>query len=307
MLNASILRSLGLKVLLSGFAVGCMAACDPGTEPTDTSGSGGSKLTAPTKNTGGRAPVIGSDYSDEATELGQGEMIETGTSSDRWQKADVKRGDVNYKLMANGWGPNFESQSISWNGTALTVDSMMGTEGSNYEPASYPTVFCGAYSDSKSLECGLPAAIESISSLRTGWSWRPNDNNGEFNAAYDIWLGTGLTMSTFSGYLMVWFRDPPGQQPAGSRKATKVSVANVPGLWSLWVGEVNNHPIINWARADGDDTWAMEFDVMDFVRDAEERGLTIPGSHILSVAVGFEIWNGPIENLQMLDFFVDVK
>lgn len=307
MWNASSLSSFGLLSLVIGFVSAAPLACDPGTDSTDASGSGGAKLSAPTTSTGTKAPVIGADYTDGSSELGKGEMSGSGSSEDRWKKADVTRDGVNYKLMANGWGPAFESQSISWNGTALTVGSMLGTEGKNYEPASYPTVFCGAYSDSQSKECGLPASIDSIQTLRTGWSWRPNGNSGEFNAAYDIWLGTGTTMSTFSGYLMVWFRDPPGQQPAGTRKATKVSVANVPGLWSLWVGEVNNHPIINWARAEGDDTWAMEFDVMDFVRDAQARNLTVPGTHILSVAVGFEIWNGPIENLQMLDFFVDVN
>jgi hypothetical protein len=32
----------------------------------------------------------------------------------------------------------------------------------------------------------------------------------------------------------------------------------------------------------------------------------VPGTHVLSVAVGFEIWNGPITNLQSNDFYVDV-
>jgi hypothetical protein len=35
------------------------------------------------------------------------------------------------------------------------------------------------------------------------------------------------------------------------------------------------------------------------------RGLQVPGTHILSVAVGFEIWNGPVTNLQSIDFYVD--
>jgi len=41
--------------------------------------------------------------------------------------------------------------------------------------------------------------------------------------------------------------------------------------------------------------------------DAETRGLTVPGSHVLSVAVGFEIWNGPITNLESVDFYVDPR
>jgi hypothetical protein len=33
----------------------------------------------------------------------------------------------------------------------------------------------------------------------------------------------------------------------------------------------------------------------------------VPGSHVLSVAVGFEIWNGPIQNLESVDFYVNVE
>jgi glycosyl hydrolase family 12 len=218
----------------------------------------------------------------------------------------VTRDGQNYYLMANGWGPGFQSQSISWNGTSFTIDQLAGSQGPNYEPASYPTVFCGVYSDSRSRECGLPASLDSITTLRTGWSWKANGNSGQFNAAYDIWLGTGTDRNSFSGYLMVWYREPPGQQPAGRLITPGVSVQNVPGTWNIWQGEVLGDPIINWVRAEGQDTESMEFDIMDFVRDARTRGLTVPGSHVLSVAVGFEIWNGPINNLQSLDFYVNV-
>jgi hypothetical protein len=33
----------------------------------------------------------------------------------------------------------------------------------------------------------------------------------------------------------------------------------------------------------------------------------VPGSQLLAVAVGFEIWNGPIKDLKSEDFYVDVK
>ncbi|HKO92499.1 MAG TPA: hypothetical protein VJU61_15165, partial [Polyangiaceae bacterium] len=237
-------------------------------------------------------------------QLGGAMMGGAGQSTDRYAKADVTRDGQNYFLMANGWGPGFQSQSISWSGTSFTIESMQGTEGPNYQPASYPTVFCGAYSDSRSGECGLPAALDSMSALETGWSWRPNGNTGEYNAAYDIWMGTSTERSSFSGYLMVWYREPPGQQPAGARMLTGVTVANVSGTWDIWTGRVGNRPIINWVRAEGQDTTDMEFDVLDFVRDAQMRGLEVPGTHVLSVAVGFEMW-GPVSNLQSLDFYVD--
>lgn len=238
-------------------------------------------------------------------ELGTGVMGGSGSTGDRYQKAEVTRNDVNYLLMANGWGPMFESQSMSWNGTSFTVESMLGTEGENYEPASYPTVFCGQYSDSRSGECGLPAALDSLERVDTGWSWRANGSGGEYNAAYDIWMGN--SDGALTGYLMVWYRDPVGQQPAGTRTVLGASVENVPGLWNIWSGKVFNRPYLAYVRPEGADTLELEFDVLDFVRDSQARGLDVPGTHLLSVAVGFEIWNGPVKNLETRDFFVHAQ
>lgn len=230
-----------------------------------------------------------------------------GMSSDRYASGDVTRDGMNFHFMANGWGPGFQSQTSAWDGTAFTVVSMDGKQGPNYEPATYPTVFCGLYSKT-SKECGLPRELSTITSLKTGWSWSPADagSNEQYNAAYDVWLGTGAAKNTFAGYFMVWLREPPGQQPAGSLDVTDVTVANVPGVWDIWEGMVNDRPIINYVRAEGADTYSLEFDMMDFLRDAQARGYQLPGTFVHSVAVGFEIWNGPITNLQSHDFYLEV-
>ena len=47
----------------------------------------------------------------------------------------------------------------------------MGTPGSMGQPASYPSMFCGRYSVMQVPDCGLPATISSLTSLRTGWRW----------------------------------------------------------------------------------------------------------------------------------------
>jgi len=231
----------------------------------------------------------------------------TGTTSERYTKSDVKRNDVNYFFMANGWGPGFESQTVSWSGTSFTVDSMQGKRGDNYEPATYPTVFCGVYSDSRSGECGLPKALSEIKSLRTGWRWTANGNAGQYNAAYDVWLSNSAQITGHSAFLMVWLRDPQGAQPAGSRKFSAVTVPNAPGPWNIWVGIVGDKPCISYVRAEGIDSPALEIDVMDFVRDATAKKIALPGSTVLSVAVGFEIWSGPVQKLESNDFYVQVE
>ncbi|WP_438004458.1 hypothetical protein WME89_37580 [Sorangium sp. So ce321] len=268
------------------------------TAGTGGGGAGGTGATSGSGGTGGTtSPGSG---------LGSGTMEGSGSSSERYETGLVSRDDTPYVLITNGWGPGFGSHTISWEGTSFTVESMSGTAGAMGQPASYPTVFCGRYSVMEVPDCGLPAPSASITSLRTGWRWAKNGNDGEYNAAYDIWMGNGTRLQ---GYLMVWLRDPPSYQPAGQPNAAHqgVTVANVPGTWNIWNGMVNGLPIVNWVRAEGNDSYEIEFDVMDFVRDAETRGLSVPGNTVNAVAVGFEIWEGPITNLQSLDFYVDVN
>jgi hypothetical protein len=230
----------------------------------------------------------------------------SGTTTEQYTMSDVTRNGVNYRFMANGWGPGFQSQSISWNGTSFSVDDLKGMEGSNYEPIGYPTVFCGVYSSSRSGECGLPMPIANIQSLRTGWRWLSNGNSTAYNAAYDIWLSNTADISGHSSFLMVWLRDPPGAQPSGSVKFRDVQVHNAPGSWNIWVGTEFNLPCISYARQEGTDSPALEIDVMDFVRDAATRQINMPGSTVLGVAVGFEIWD-PLSNLRSDDFYVQVQ
>lgn len=278
-----------------GGDTGTTTAGTGGGEPGGTGGSGGAGGSGGTGGTTNPGP-----------ELGTGIMVGSGSSSERYETALVSRNDTPYVFITNGWGPGFDSHTISWEGTSFTVHSMSGRAGAMGQPASYPSVFCGRYSVREVPACGLPAPISSIKSLRTGWRWAKNGNEGEYNAAYDIWMGNGTQLR---GYLMVWLRDPPSYQPAGQPNPAHqgVTVANVPGTWNIWNGTVNGLPIVNWVRAEGNDSSEIEFDVMDFVRDAEMRGLSVPGDHVNAVAVGFEIWEGPITNLQSLDFYVHVN
>lgn len=289
----------------TGSPGGAAGEPEPAPEPTATGGSasggggaGGSPAGGPSAGGAGGMPIR-PGFDNPA-------MTGSGSSDERYHTALVARNDVPFVLITNGWGPGFGSHTVSWEGTSFIIEAMEGGAGPSGQPASYPTVFCGRYSVMEVADCGLPAALDSITSLRTGWQWAPNGNAGEYNAAYDIWLGNGTRLE---GYLMVWLRDPPNFQPAGSPNMAHqgVQVANVPGTWNIWDGSVNNLPIINWVRAEGDDSTEIEFDVLDFIRDADARGLSYPGTHINAVAVGFEVWEGPISNLESVDFYVDVQ
>jgi hypothetical protein len=303
--------ALPLSLILSSVAACSGSSNDSDPDDWAESGNGGSGgsggaggSTGGTGGSTGGTGGTGGSGASTSQELGTGVMAGVGSSSERYYTANVQRDGIPYFLITNGWGPGFQSHTISWDGTAFVVERMAGTQGPNYQPASYPSVFCGKYSVMQVPACGLPAAITSLPAVKTGWRWTANGNTGSYNAAYDIWLGDGTNLQS---YLMVWLRDPPGAQPAGSRGAANVSVANVPGVWQIWSGTVNGLPIVNYAKLEGTDIPELEFDVLDFVRDARTRSLNLPGTHVNAVAIGFEIWSGPVSNLRTDDFYVHVN
>src|SRR5690606_849197 len=135
------------------------------------------------------------------------------------------------------------------------------------------------YSEKQSIGgCGLPAAVASLGSVQTGWRWKKNGNEGEYNAAWDIWLGNG---NSHVSYLMVWLRDPPGQQPAGANAISGDTVPGLPGTWNIWTGNVLGKPIVNYVLAEGSDLSELEFDVMDVYNHAKSKNYNLPGTHIL--------------------------
>ncbi len=244
-----------------------------------------------------------------ACTVGAGTFGGEGNTQERYLDADVTRDDTNYMMIANGWGQNWESHDLSWLGTSLAVNTFEGSRQSNGAPAGYPTVFCGRYSNKTSGECGLPAARSALGAINTSARWSHPDGNGVYNVAYDVWMGSSGGVGPGGGlqsYFMVWLRDPETEGPAGTLGEEGVSVEGVEGSWNIVAGTVNGLPIVNYVRAEGDDAHELAFDMLAFVNDAQSRNLEFPGEDVLSVAIGFEIWQGPVTNLVLEDFCVDV-
>lgn len=230
-------------------------------------------------------------------------------TSARYQNIDVARGATNYRLITNGWGTNWQSHTISGVGTQMRVVDFQGSVGTGASPAGYPTVYYGNYSNTgTSIGATLPQPITGLTNVDTGLRWSHPAASGGYNVAWDVWLSEN---GVHSGYFMVWLRDPPDFRPAGQPTTQGISVPNVSGLWDLVVGTVTVNgstlPIINYVRAEGNDSHELGFNLMDFFADARQRGHTIPGSEIMGVAIGFEIWQGPIQSLAIDDFCVRVQ
>ena len=272
-------------------------------------GSGGGAGGAPSSAGGspgaGAPPTTSAGAGNATSGFGTPLYQGSGDTTERYGEGDIARNGVGYKFIANGWGTNWQSHDISWNGTSFTVKSLNGTQGSDYSPAGYPSMFCGLYSMKQSDDCGLPIALSTAKSIKTGWRWKSNGQGGQYNAAWDMWLGDDS--KNLSSYMMVWLRDPPGQQPAGAASLAGATVTGLPGTWNVWTGNVKGVPIINYVQPEGQDLSELEFDVMDVYRDAVKRNTNLKGTQLLAVAIGYEIWNGPVANIETDDFYVDVK
>lgn len=270
-------------------------------------GSGGAPSTggAP-PGTGGTPPSTGSCLT--ATP----KHSPTGTSTGQYAQIDTWRQNcddvslcpaVQYKFLANGWGMGWQSHSLTYGGTKLLVDSYNGNKGSDYSPAGYPAVFCGFYSNIQSGSCGLPASIASLTEIDTGLRWAAGTQGSDYNVSYDIWLGNG---TNFASFLMLWLHDPASDQPVGQATASNVIVGSDPARWTVWTGTHQGSPIVSYVRPPGEDSMSYTFDVLEFVRHAKAN-YNLPGDTIMSVAAGFEIWNGPVAGLRIEDFCVDVR
>jgi len=286
-----------------------------GTGGSDAAGTGGSSAAGTSgggtggssAGTGGSSPTgCGVGPTTGAPGFGTPAHVGSGSSTAQYFGANVTRDGVGYRFITNWWGMGWTGSNVSYNGTSFNVASAAGTSMPDGTPIGYPTTYCGQYSErDPGGNCGLPAAFSSIDKLWTGWKWSSSDT-GQYNAAWDIWLGTA---SAFQSYLMVWLRDPRGRQPAGNATINNVTVANVPGTWSIRYGTVNNRPIVNYMRVEGQDACDFEFNVMDFINDAKSRSATtsalmLPGDTVRAIAVGFEFWTGPFTNVASEDFYV---
>src|SRR5690606_18387230 len=171
------LLSLARAATLSGVTLALALGCGDAGDGNDSGANQGPGTDEATSPAGGGC--------------GSGVTSGKGYSTQQFQSAAVSRNGVDYILITNGWGSGFRSHEISWDGTSFLVESTDGPTGTNWQPASFPTVFCGKYSVPDVPNCGLPVAIASAGPLRTGWRWAPNGNNGQYNASYDIWVGDG--------------------------------------------------------------------------------------------------------------------
>jgi hypothetical protein len=134
-MRALITPSLVASLALAGLTTACSdGALDRADGPPTFDGNSNTPYTPPMPNPGevvnpmgqtptGQTPSTGNENEDDdvpldpnppaTSQLGVATMGGVGTTTQRYHKADVTRDGKNYFLMANGWGPGFQSQSLA--------------------------------------------------------------------------------------------------------------------------------------------------------------------------------------------------
>ncbi|MEO8213032.1 MAG: hypothetical protein ABI560_07560 [Myxococcales bacterium] len=227
-----------------------------------------------------------------------------GATDNDFKRVKVAAGGKSYIIQNNNWGnPTGSDQTLMYTGNSFKITSPTGGSPGNGVPASYPSIFIGGNGDtqmgtySTRSDDGLPKQISAIGSINS--TFRYNTANGDYNAAYDIWLSATPPTSRYddgiAGFVMIWLYKPGSRSPIGSVMRSNVSIPGAPGTWDVWVGPRGsganpNRPVVSYV-AKSTITSFMNVNIKPFLSDAAMNG--IPSNwYLTDVFGGFEIWSG---------------
>lgn len=189
-----------------------------------------------------------------------------------------------YVAQNNRWGTS-ETQCVSVSDTGFRITRADGSVPTSGAPKSYPSVFNGCHYTKCSPGTSLPARLSTTSSAPTSISYG-YVGDAVYNASYDIWLDpTPRKDGVNRTEIMVWFHRAGAVQPVGS----PVGTATVAGrTWQVWSGNNGGNDVLSFVATSTITSWS--FDVMDFVRQAVDRGMARNDWYLTSVQAGFEPW-----------------
>ena len=181
-------------------------------------------------------------------------------------------------------------------------------------PASFPSIYIGGNGNvaggsfSTHPNDNLPKRVSEIASVNTKLS--VNRTSGEMNVAYDVWFNAtspNLTQYPYAGYpeytdgvsgfVMVWFYDPPAHQPIGPGSSRTFTTQGK--TFNVWVGPRGGSgansgaPVVSYVAQTAFSSWT--FDLKPFITDAATNGIQ-SSWYLTDVFGGAEIWTGGDSN-----------
>jgi hypothetical protein len=200
-----------------------------------------------------------------------------------------------YRAQANFWNPvngNFTMSLLPAAGFKLDTQTCSTTTDS---PCSFPSIYVGVDGSGDRSTGSLPKVASTITSIPTcmGWSSGGTPKTDEYNVSFDVWFNSNAQASEAEEFLMIWYRDPPSFQPAGMFPVQNGVVVGGQ-TWTLWHGP--NHQgrkTTSFVAPNGlADGMAYQFDLMDFINEAAERGYITKSKNLIAVMGGLEVWGG---------------
>jgi hypothetical protein len=173
--------------------------------------------------------------------------------------------------------------------------------GSNVQ--SYPSIIYGWQAGSFYGGYRTAVQLQNITSVPTKWSFTtpPGGGGNLWDAAYDIWFAPTAAPATAAGgvELMVW-QNYSGMQPDGGQTTTKTIAG---AQYQVWTGTVNTWRYIAY-RAAAPNSNPVNFDLINFFKDAETENVTLSGSsYLLGIQAGFEVTSLPMGSTMSTNSF----
>lgn len=179
--------------------------------------------------------------------MGSGLRVQAQTCLDAQYSAQPQG---NYTLQNDEWGLSGDpggwqeicTGSASSNSWSSTWWWAKGTGDIKAYPSIYRGWQYGAWSPDKG---GFPQLISAQGAMPTSVSFSMTGDN-QYDCAYDLFFSPSSDPSSPSAEMMVWLQYS-GNQPAGTKVASGISLGGISGTWDVWSGTVD-WPVWSFVR-----------------------------------------------------------
>lgn len=220
--------------------------------------------------------------------MNPGPQPATVTVTEKYQIVWITPTTHVYCVQNNVWGAStpqtLEVDNQTGAFTVTVAGHNMSTSGS---PASFPSIFRGNHWGTSTSGSGMPKQASNITSINTSWSFK-TPSSGAWNCICEAWFhktGDYATGQYNGAELMIWFNKQGAIQPAGSKVATAVSLADA--TWDVWYTTMDWN-YIAFVRTTS--VTSATFDIKTFMDDCVSRGYINASWYLVSVEAGFELW-----------------
>ncbi|MGD0939753.1 MAG: hypothetical protein ABR905_08565 [Terracidiphilus sp.] len=200
-------------------------------------------------------------------------------------------GQGSYELQNDEWG--LSDDPTGWEeicSGSSTTNSWSATwnwaEGTNLVKA-YPGIYIGWQDGGEWSPAtgGFPVVISVQDPIPTSVTFSMTGKN-EYDDAYDLFFSPSSDPSTPSAEMMVWL-NYSGDQPAGTKVASAVTLGGVSGTWDVWEGNVG-WPVWSFVRDSQVNTFSANLQPFIYYC-AYTKGWLNPSWFVLDVQFGTEI------------------